>query len=285
MLLPSAKIVAEIGNTHLAQMDRAKLLVRLAAECGASYVKLQKRNPDESTPEHMKQQPHPNSRFAYGNTYLEHRKNLELNIDQHAEIQRYAKSVGIEYASSVWDITSAKEIIQLKPSFIKVPSPCNLNFAMLDILFDDYDGDIHISSGMSTKAEIDRIIDYLRANAHRVVLYHCTSIYPCEFDDLHLFEIKALRDKIPSIMRLGFSNHGKGIAVDIAGYVLGAEWIERHFIDDRTIPHTDAAASLEPGGLSKLIRDLKAVQKACTFKTGSMNDAELEQRNKLKYMG
>mgnify|MGYP001225672447 CR=1 FL=1 len=281
MILPTPKVVAEVSCTHLGQMDRAKKLINLAKICNAPYVKFQKRNPDESTPEHLKKMPHPNKMFAYGDTYLAHRKALELSIDQHKELQEYCKSIEIEYATSVWDITSAKEIIKLDPKFIKVPSACNANYDLIKLILNEFGGDLHISSGMSTPKEVDALLDFLEPWSYRVVFYHCTSEYPCDFENLFLLEIERLRHDMPERMRLGFSNHGRGIATDIAAYVLGAEWIERHFIDDRLVRHTDSAASLEPGGLSKLVRDLNAIYTSAKYKS-SMTNGEAEQRKKLR---
>ena len=283
-----AKIVAEIGASHLGDFERAKDLCLLAKICGAPYVKTQKRNPLESTPLEMRDKPHPNALFAYGKTYLEHRKNLEFTIEQHADLQRYCESIGIVYTSSVWDMTSAKDIAGLNPPFIKIPSACNQHYDMLDFLSDNYKGDLHISTGMTTEEEFSKILYWIEKNniEDRVVIYHCTSKYPCDFKDLHLLEISRLKSMFEgTAIRIGFSNHGKGIAADIAAYMLGAFWIERHFIDDRTIRHTDAAASLEPTGLSKLSRDLKAVESALTNKPTNMDKEELSQRKKLKYGG
>jgi len=281
----SPKVVAEIGAVHLGSLDRAKELTKLAKLCGADYMKTQKRNPDESTPEHMKNLPHPNEIFSYGKTYLEHRKNLELTIQEHAELKTYCEEIGIGYSASVWDMTSAREIVALAPDFIKVPSACNCNKELLDFLKDNYQGEIHISTGMTTKDEM-RDLAYWIINdkvKNRIVLYHCTSKYPCGFEDLHLLEINRLSHRYNnSSIRIGFSNHGKGIAADVAAYVMGAEWIERHFVDDRMLRHTDASASLEPAGLSKLCRDLSNIHSALQYRPEQMDDEELVQRNKLK---
>ena len=279
------KIVAEIGCVHLGKLDRAKELASLVKLCGADYIKTQKRNPEESTPLHMRDKPHPNQLFSYGKTYLEHRKNLELTIEEHAKLKEYCESIGLAYSSSVWDITSAKEIISLNPDFIKVPSACNQHWEMMNILRDDYKGKIHISSGMTTPEESLKLIDWMSKIGDRIVYYHCTSKYPCDFDNLYLLEIKKMQSLTKYGIEVGFSNHGKGIAADIAAYMLGAEWIERHFVDDRLLHHTDAAASLEPNGLQKLCRDLKAVRRALRNKPESMDDEELSQRHKLKFSG
>lgn len=279
-------VVAEIGAVHLGSLQRAKDLARLARLCEADYIKTQKRNPEESTPPHLWNQPHPNAIFAHGKTYLEHRKNLELSIEQHQEFKAYCDQIGIKYASSVWDITSAREIISLQPDFIKVPSACNRHFGIHEILRDEYNGDIHISFGMTTHAEREDVIDFWRTNSHRVVFYHCTSAYPCPFEKLYLMEIQNLRTSLePYGFRIGFSNHGYGIAADIAAMTLGAEWIERHFVDDRTLRHTDAAASLESDGLRRVCRDLRNVHRAMLYRPLKLDDLEKEQRDKLRFDG
>lgn len=281
-VMPKCKVVAELGNIHLGKMDRAKYLIDLAVLCKADYVKFQKRNPIESVPLELQNQPHPKPAFAYGDTYLQHRINLELNIDQHAELKAYCEKVHIKYATSVWDMTSAREVVQLNPEYVKIPSACNMNFEMLEFLLNEYKGDIHISTGMISHEEKMQLYCKINSQFHqRIILYHCTSEYPVPFERLYLMEIIRLAES-KIFKEIGFSNHGFGISADIAAYVLGATWIERHFTDDRTIPHSDAAASLEPEGLRKLCRDLQAIQKSMAYKNEGITEEELKQRNKLR---
>ncbi len=277
-----ATVIAEIGCAHIGNIERAKNLARLAAISGANVAKFQKRNPTESTPKELWDKPHPNQLFSYGNTYLEHRQNVELPIEKHAELKTYCESIGIEYATSVWDLTSAKEVIELNPKFIKVPSALNHNYELISYLFERYAGDIHISQGMMSKEERQTFKQFFQNHSswkNRLVVYHCTSAYPCPFENLYLNEIISLEETFP---RVGFSNHGYGIAADISALTLGATYFERHFIDDRTFRHTDAAASLEPDGLSRLCRDLKNVTKAFSYKPESLDKLEQEQRSKLR---
>lgn len=276
------KVAAEIGAVHLGSMERAKMLIDYAYLCNADFVKFQKRNPDESVPESMKSQPHPNKIFAYGDTYLAHRKALELTVEQHADLKKYCDKLGIRYACSVWDFTSAKEIIEIDPAYIKIPSACNNNQQLIKYVIDNFAGNVHISTGMTTREARFDLVKYLSHWPTRIVLYHCTSAYPCTFDKLHLLEIEEFCSLKPMGMRIGFSNHGYGIAADVAAYVLGAEYIERHFVDDRTLRHTDAAASLEPDGLRKLCRDLKNVYSALTYRDDQMHAEEYEQMKKLR---
>lgn len=291
MTLHECKIVAEIGASHAGQIERAKILIKLAALAGADYVKLQKRNPIECVPPDLRHNPHPNNLFAYGNTYLEHRINLELSIEQHKELKQFCENIGIGYSSSVWDMTSAKEIVSLNPDFIKIGSPTNGNFDVIKFLLCNYSGQVHISTGMSSSDEISSLLHFIACNCdnlNRIVMYHCTSEYPCPFDRLYLLEVSNLREKAAFTWNrpsdevcIGFSNHGYGIASDIAAYILGAEWIERHFIDDRTFRHSDAAASLEPDGMRRLCRDIKAVRLALSYKS-AITEEEMNQRKKLR---
>jgi len=278
------KVTAEIGAVHLGNMGRAKKLIKLAHLAGADCVKLQKRNPTECIPEHLQKAPHPNKIFSYGATYLEHRQKLELSIEQHEELQHYCDNLGISYAVSVFDMTSAREVTDhLDPLFVKVPSCCNNDRTLVEYLL-NADNEVHISLGMTNQLEVDSIADFItekHLSPQKYLLYHCTSEYPCPFERLYLEEIRRLKNKLSPNVRIGFSNHGKGIAVDIAAYILGAEWIERHFVDDRTLRHTDAASSLEPDGLRRLCRDLKAVRRACQSKV-ELSEEELEQRTKLR---
>jgi sialic acid synthase len=279
------KLIAEIGNTHLGDMDRAKKLCKLASASDAYCVKTQKRDPDSSTPENIKNLPHPNPHFAYGPTYLDHRKNLELTIDQHKELFDYCQMLGIKYTSSVWDLISAKEIATLNPEFIKIPSATNNDFETLNWLFENYGGEVHISTGMTTDKEKQELIDVI-VNSGRgkdVILYHTTSGYPVPFEESCMLEIEKLRRNYGSIVKsIGFSNHCLGIALDIVAVCLEVSHIERHFIDDRTVRHTDAAASLEPGAFMKLVRDVRVAESSMSYKPQEIMPCEMANREKLR---
>ena len=281
------KVVSEIGCNHKGEFEIAKELLKLSKECKADYGKFQKRTPKELLTEEQYNAPHPVQYNSYGDTYGLHREFLEFDQSQHAELKKYAESIGIGYATSVWDNTSALEIIELLPDFIKVPSACNNNFEMLGLLRDKYQGDVHISTGMTSPAEIEAFIQFFEATNQakdRLVVYNCTSGYPVPFEDICLLEINTLYEKYESrVKSIGFSGHHLGIAVDIAAYTLGAKWIERHFTKDRTWKGTDHAASLEVPGLQKLVRNLNSIHKALTFKEKDILDIEQEQRDKLKY--
>jgi N-acetylneuraminate synthase len=284
-----AKVIAEIGCNHKGDMQIAKDLIKSAKDyCNADVAKFQKRNNLELLGEEGYHAPHPNPANSYGATYGEHRDFLEFSVEQHAELKRYCEEIGVIYSTSVWDLTSAKEITSLNPVLIKIPSAINTHFEMLGWLCDNYKGEIHVSIGMTTKDETKKIVDFFveKGRNKDLVLYSCTSGYPVPFEDICLLEIKRLVDEYGSVVKeIGFSGHHLGVAVDIAAYTLGATWIERHFTLDRTWKGTDHAASLEPDGLRKLCRDLRAVEKALTYKETDLLDIEKVQRDKLKYKG
>ena len=279
-------VIAEIGCNHKGEMEIAKELIKIAKIfCNADAVKFQKRNNKELLTEEQYNASHPNSSNAYGDTYGAHREYLEFDLNQHSELKNYCESVGITYSTSVWDLTSAKEIASLHPGFIKIPSACNNNYAMLSWLCENYQGEIHISTGMTTKNETEELVNFFieKGRNQDLVLYNCTSGYPVPFEDVCLLDINLLIAKYgEKVKHIGFSGHHLGIAVDIAAYTLGANIIERHYTLDRTWKGTDHAASLEPMGLRKLSRDLNAVHSALTFKSSDILPIEAVQREKLK---
>ena len=272
----------------MGQLGVAKDLLDQAKRCGCTYAKFQKRNPKELLTEEQYRASHPVPYNSYGVTYGEHREFLEFTLEQHRELKAHADKIGLGYSCSVWDVTSAREIVSLQPDLIKVGSPSNLHWDMMKVLRDQYTGDVHISTGMTTKAEIEQLVQFWEqgnGNAkQRVVLYNCTSGYPVPNEDVCMLELVTLRTKYAArVKAFGFSGHHNGIAIDIAAYTLGAVWIERHFTQDRTWKGTDHAASLEPQGMQRLVRDLQATYKSLTFRREEILPIEVAQRQKLKW--
>lgn len=280
------KIIAEIGCNHKGDMQIAKELIMSAAVfCKADVAKFQKRTNRELLTEEEYNTPHPNPVNSYGETYGAHRDFLEFDVDQHKQLKAWCEEFKTDYSTSVWDVTSAKEITEVNPKLIKVPSACNLNKAMLEYLADHYEGEIHLSFGMTTQDEEEKIVSFFegKQRAKDLVLYSCTSGYPVPFEDISLLEIVRIRKQFEGrVKSIGFSGHHLGIAVDAAAVALGAEWVERHFTLDRTWKGTDHAASLEPDGMRKLVRDCNAVYQSLTYKKNEILDIEDVQRKKLK---
>lgn len=278
--------IAEVGCNHRGEIDTAIEMIKVASQyCKASVVKFQKRtNRELLTPEEF-DTPHPNPQNAFGDTYGAHREYLEFTLDQHRHLKAVCEEWGVVYSTSVWDVTSAKEIASIHPVLIKVPSATNTNQPVMEYLFTSYEGQVHVSLGMTTRAEEAQIVEMARRHGRLkdLVLYHCISAYPADERDLALLEIPRLvREYGERIGGIGFSGHHRGIASDIAALALGAQYFERHFTLDRTWKGTDHAASLEPNGLRLLVRDLSNVSSALKTKPTEIADVEQAQRKKLK---
>lgn len=279
-------VIAEVGCNHCGSFETALELVMVAAHfCKADVVKFQKRHPRSLLSEAEYNAPHPNPSNAYGETYGAHREFLEFTSEEHARLKDACEQWGTTYCTSVWDIVSAREIASLGPRMMKVPSACNLDGELMSYLVDEFGGQLHVSLGMTSRAEEERLVRFLveKGRGGDTVLYACTSGYPVPFEDVALLEISRLKDSYGSqVHAIGFSGHHLGIAVDIAALALGATWFERHFTLDRTWKGTDHAASLEPDGMRRLCRDLRNVNKSMTPKRSEILDIEMEQRRKLK---
>lgn len=292
------QVIAEIGCNHKGDMDLAKELITVAAKtCKADVAKFQKRHNRELLSLVAYNTPHPNRDNSYGDTYGAHREFLEFDTDQHKDLIACCAENGIAYSTSVWDMTSAKDMVPLNPPLLKIPSATNQHYEMQGYLCENYGGEIHVSTGMSTGNEIETLVKFYaeRGRAKDLVIYSCTSGYPVAFEDVCLFEIRNLMEKFGgSVKGIGFSGHHLGIAADVAALATGRAMeadgkghfthIERHFTLDRTWKGTDHAASLEPDGLRRLCRDLKHVDLALAYKGQDVLPVEQVQRDKLKWV-
>lgn len=280
-------VIAEAGCNHMGRMDIAhELIINAATFCKVDAIKFQKRCPKELLTEEQYNAPHPNPCNSYGDTYGAHREFLEFDVEQHAQLKRWCEEAGIIYSTSVWDMTSAKEIASLKPQFIKIPSACNTHYEMLQWLCDNYEGEIQLSFGMTSHEEEEKIVQLFEKNKRNkdLIIYSCTSGYPVPFSDVCLLEITRIKEQYENrVKAIGFSGHHNGIAIDVAAYTLGANYIERHYTLDRTWKGTDHAASLEPDGMRRLKRNLEATYEALTYKAEEILPIEQVQRDKLKY--
>lgn len=280
-------VIAEIGCNHQGDMQIAKEMIETAAiYCKVDAVKFQKRCNKELLTQEQYNAPHPHAENSFGNTYGEHREFLEFSVEQHTQLKKWCEEFNITYATSVWDTTSAMEIASLHPKFIKIPSACNNNYEMLNWLCDNYEGEVQLSLGMTTKDEEEQIVQFFESKKRNkdLVLFSCTSGYPVPFENVCLLEIDRIQKQFGSrVKTIGFSGHHLGIAVDVAAYTLGASIIERHYTINRTWKGTDHAASLEPDGVRKLVRDLNATYDALIYKAEDILPIEQVQRAKLKY--
>ena len=290
------KIIAEIGCNHKGNIQIAKdMILVLKNYCNCEIVKFQKRDNNLLLSNEEFNRPHPEIHNSYGDTYGKHREYLEFNFNTHLNLKKEIEKKGMTYSTSVWDINSTKEIVKLNPNFIKIPSASNLNFQIHEYLSKKYKKEIHISLGMTTKKEVSEIVNYYKKinQLHRVVLYVCTSGYPVSANEICSFELYSLFKKYgKQVKGFGFSGHHLGISVDLLIFGIASLleyqglgrllYIERHFTLDRTWKGTDHAASLEPEGLKKLIRDIKNAHSSLKFRPEELIKVEKAQRKKLK---
>lgn len=278
-------IIAEACCNHMGDFQIALKMIAVAAESNINAIKFQKRNPKECLSKEQYNAPHPCEKNSFGTSYGLHREYLEFTIEQHKKLQEECKKRGIEYSASVWDLTSAKEIAALKPTYIKIPSAANLNMKMLEWLCENYDGEIQISLGMTTRLEEKEIFDLFCKYGREkdLIFLSCTSGYPIANDEVCLLEISRLKDLYGKrIKGVGFSGHQLSKNIDIAAFMLGAEYIERHFTLDRTWKGTDQAASLVAEDFVMLGEAFSDIVLALQYKESDMLPIEMEQRKKMK---
>ncbi|MBB2976869.1 N-acetylneuraminate synthase [Microbacterium endophyticum] len=251
-----AYVIAEIGLNHNGDVAIAKELIDVALAAGADAVKFQKRTPEICTPEHMRDIPR---ETPWGTmTYLDYRYRVEFGIEQYIELSDYALLRGLDLFASPWDVPSVKFLEKLQVPAHKVASACLTDIPLLEALRDT-GKPIILSTGMSTMAQIDAAIEVLGTD--QLVLMHATSTYPMEPDEANLRMIPALRNRYPGVP-VGYSGHERGLQISLAAVALGAVAVERHITLDRTMWGSDHAASLEPTGLTHLIRDIRIVEQA-----------------------
>ncbi|MEV4776543.1 N-acetylneuraminate synthase family protein [Microbacterium sp. LWH12-1.2] len=251
-----AYVIAEIGLNHNGDVDIAKQLIDVAARAGADAVKFQKRTPEISTPEHMRNVPR---ETPWGTmTYLDYRRRVEFGRDEYVEIGDHATLQGLDWFASPWDVPSVAFLEDLNVVAHKVASASLTDIELLEALRAT-GKPIILSTGMSTIEQIDRALDTLGTD--RVVLMHATSTYPMEPEEANLRVISTLRDRYPGVP-VGYSGHERGLQISLAAAALGAVAVERHITLDRTMWGSDHAASLEPAGLAHLVRDIRVIETA-----------------------
>lgn len=281
-------IIAEACCNHKGIYRLALKMIKSAKKSGANYIKFQKRDIDtwiERKPE-IYNKSHPNPKNSFGRTYAEHRQKLEFDFETHKKLKKYCDKVGINYTCSVFDLKSAQQILSLQPKIIKIASSCNNNFELLEYIIKNFKGEIHVSLGMTSKNDIDAIVNlFIQHKKNKdLVLYACTSSYPLNPEDVCLLELKYLKEKYGEIVKgIGFSGHHKGINIDIAAYTLGARYIERHFTLNRKFKGTDQSASLLPKELLNLVNNLTEVSRSLAYKKNDVLKVEYSNKEKLKW--
>ncbi|MHB1938130.1 MAG: N-acetylneuraminate synthase family protein [Acidobacteriaceae bacterium] len=270
-------VIAEIGINHNGNLDIAKRLISVAVAAGCDAVKFQKRTIDVvySAEELARPRESP-----FGTTNGDLKEALEFDTDDFAEIDKYCKAVNIPWFVSCWDEGSVDLIAEFDVPCFKIASAS---------LTDDHllrhtrskGKPIVLSTGMSTYQEIDHAIDVL--GKKDLVVMHSCSTYPAYYEELNLRAIPTMKDRYR--LPIGYSGHETGIASSVAAAVLGACSVERHVTLDRSMWGSDQAASLEPNGITRLIRDIRLVEQSMGDGVKRVYERELPIIKKLRRVG
>jgi sialic acid synthase SpsE len=254
-----AYFVAEAGVNHNGSLDLARRLVDIAAECAANAVKFQKRTVRDILVTEALDRPY-NTPTSLGNTYGEHREKLELSDDAWHQLWQHSKQRQITLLASGWDMRSVDFLDELGVVAFKTASADLTNLPLLE--YTARKGKpMFVSTGMSTLDEVTEALAVVRKHiGDQVVLLQCTSLYPCDNDQLNLRVMQTYRQRFDVLV--GYSGHERGLAPTEAAAALGACVIERHFTIDRTMIGPDHAASLESEGLRRLVRNVRNIEKA-----------------------
>ena len=244
-------VIAEIGINHNGCLKTAKQLIDLAAGAGCHAVKFQKRTIDVVyTKEELAK-----ARISpFGETNGDLKRGLEFGYEEYAEIDAYCKAKHIMWFASCWDEASVDFIDQFNPPCYKISSASLTDDNLLKHTRAK-GKPILLSTGMSSLEEIDHAVEVL--GKEDLIIYHCTSTYPTDNNEINLCVISALKERYD--VPIGFSGHERGLLSSVLAHALGACSVERHITLDRTMWGSDQAASIEPVGLYKLMRDIKNV--------------------------
>lgn len=252
-------VIAEIGHNHQGCLDTCKKMFLAAKNAGVNAVKLQKRDNKTLFTKEAYNKPYDNPN-SYGATYGEHREFLEFGWHEYVELQKYANELELDFFSTAFDIPSADFLEKLDVPAYKFASGDLKTIPLLKHVA-RFGKPMILSTGGASLDDIRRAYEAVMPINDQVCIMQCTGGYPPEWDELNLRVIETLRNEFPDIV-IGFSSHDSGIAMAVAGYMLGARIVEKHFTLNRAMKGTDHAFSLEPTGLTKMVRDLRRLKLA-----------------------
>ncbi len=252
-------VIAEIGNNHQGDLQKAMELFKAAKECGVDAVKLQKRDNKSLLTRAAYDKPYDNEN-SFGATYGEHREALEFGREEYIELKKYAHELGLTMFATAFDMKSADFLAELDMPLYKVASGDLKNTPLLKHIA-KIGRPMIISTGGGTMEDVQRAYDAIMPINSQLCILQCTASYPAEPQDLNLRVITTYREAFPDVV-IGLSDHENGIAMAVAAYVLGSRMVEQHFTLNHTWKGTDHAFSLEPIGMRKLVRDLRRVRAA-----------------------
>jgi N-acetylneuraminate synthase/sialic acid synthase len=264
-------VIAEIGHNHQGSLDKARELFREAKLAGAHAVKLQKRDNRGLYTRAAYNRPYDNEN-SFGATYGEHREFLEFGASEYAQLQTYARELGIDFFATAFDMASADFLRQLDMPAYKIASGDVKSLPLLKHVA-SFGKPMIVSTGGALFDDVRRVYDEIMPLNPQLGILQCTAGYPAAFEELDLRVIEQFRREFPKAV-VGFSGHDNGIAMPVAAYVLGARIVEKHFTLNRAMKGTDHAFSLEPVGLRKMVRDLERTYRALGDGTKKIYESE-----------
>jgi N-acetylneuraminate synthase len=268
-------IVAEIGINHNGSLEIAKSLIDVAVKNGVDAVKFQKRTPELCVPpdqqKHMRETP-----WGYI-TYLDYRYKVEFGQNEYREIDRYCKQKNIPWFASVWDEPSVDFLKQFNPICLKIPSASLTDKSLL--LHVRQSGlPVILSTGMSTMQQIKQAVEVLGED--NLLITHATSTYPCDPAELNLKMIRTLVETFSC--PIGYSGHEVGLIPTVVAVSMGACLVERHITLDRAMWGSDKAASVEPGGIERLVKYIRVTEQALGDGVKRIYESEVPSLRKLR---
>ncbi len=252
-------VIAEIGINHQGDVQIARKCIDEAARSGADAVKFQKRKIDRILTREGLDKPYDNPN-SFGKTYGEHKAALELSENDYQDLAAYAEAQNLDFIASGWDEDSIDFLDELGVNYFKMASADLTNFPLL-LHTARKNKPMVLSTGMADMNMVKEAVKTVLSVNPQLAILQCTSTYPSQFSEINLNVLTTYREAFPDAV-IGYSGHELGIAITEAAVVLGAKIIERHFTLDRTMKGGDHAASLEPGGFAKMVRDIRHIEAA-----------------------
>ncbi len=267
-------VIAEVGNNHNGDFERAKKMIHLAKEMGVNCVKFQMRDLSKVYRKKSLEKSGDDLSAEYTMDLL---KRFELTVEQQTELAELCRKIGITYLCTPWDGGSLQALEKMGVEAYKVASADLTNFPFLEELIQTKKPLI-LSTGMSTEEEIQATVNFLNERKAQYVLLHCNSTYPAPFHAINLNYIRRLKE-IHSL--IGYSGHERGIAVSLGAVALGAKVIERHFTLDRNMEGPDHAASLEPDAFAEMMVGIRQLDQAVGDGKKQVSQGEMINRENL----
>lgn len=271
-------VIAEIGINHNGDPELCRKLIDVANVSGCDAVKFQKRVPEKAVPrsqwDKLRETPWGEMK------YIEYKKMIEFGEEEYTEIAEHCKRLELTWFASSWDLTSVEFLQDMGVPAHKIPSAALTDHDLLDAVHDT-GKPVILSTGMSTMEEIEESVG--RLDQENLVLLHCTSTYPAKAEELNLRMIDTLKERFDC--PVGYSGHEVGLQTTLAAVARGACMVERHITLDRAMWGTDQAASVEPPGLMRLVRDIRVIEKAFGDGVKKVYEGEIPMREKLRKVG